>query len=56
MVGKEGVGGGAGEAINGAIAMGLGGGCGVEAAEGMDGRGGDATKGLADAHLVALGV
>ena len=57
VMGVEGAGGGAGEAVDGAITVGVGGGGGVEAAEGEDGRGGDAAKGLADDgdHLVALG-
>ena len=58
MMGEEGVGGGAGEAVDGAIAVGIGGGGGVKAAEGADGGRSDATKGLTDEgdHLVALGV
>ena len=37
MMGEEGVGGGAGKAVDGAVAMGLGGGDGVEASESADG-------------------
>ena len=53
----EGAGSRAGEAVDGAVAVGLGGGGGVEAAEGEDGGGGNAAKGLGDDgdHLVAIG-
>ena len=57
VVGKEGMGGRASEAVDGAVAVGLGGSGGVEAAEGTHSGSGNAAKGLANErdHLVAFG-